>query len=185
MSAPADHPGQPDHPGQSERSPRPDQPTLQVRLPEDPAATEAFGAWLGARLQAGDVLALVGPMGAGKTTLARGLARGLGVDDPDAVASPTYLLVVEHPGLVPLLHADAYLPDKLAGFLADGGLDYLYDRRAASVVEWGDRIRNLLPEHTFWLQIEPSQGRGRRLVLTAPASTLARWGELPKIWQCD
>ncbi len=159
--------------------------TLSIQLPADPAATAAFGAWLGSQLAAGDVLALVGAMGAGKTTLTRGLAKGLGIDDPEAVASPTYLLVVEHPGLVPLLHADAYFPDKLAGFLADGGLDYLHDQRAVTVVEWGDRLRKLLPDSTLWLTFEACPRPGRRLSLQGPASTLARWAELPKIWRGD
>lgn len=159
--------------------------TLRIQLPADPAATEAFGVWLGRQLRAGEVLALVGPMGAGKTTLTRGLAVGLGVDDPAAVASPTYLLVVEHPGPMPLLHADAYFPEKLAGFLADGGLDYLHDQRAVTVVEWGDRLRNLLPDSTLWLRFEQSTEPGRRLVLTGPADRLARWAELPKIWHGD
>ncbi len=159
--------------------------TLRIQLPADPAATEAFGAWLGRQLRAGDVLALVGPMGAGKTTLTRGLAIGLDLDEPAAVASPTYLLVVEHPGRLPLLHADAYFPDKLAGFLADGGLDYLHDQRAVSVVEWGDRLRKLLPEDTLWLTFEACHEPGRRLSLAGPDATLARWDELPKIWRGD
>src|SRR5678815_3573103 len=112
-----------------------------VDLRADPAATERLGEWLGRQLAAGDTLGLVGDLGAGKTTLVRGLARGLGLDDPDAVSSPTYLLVVEHPGQVRLLHADAYLPGKLSGFLADGGLEYLFDPSAVVVVEWADRVR--------------------------------------------
>jgi tRNA threonylcarbamoyladenosine biosynthesis protein TsaE len=122
----------------------------------DAAATEAFGEALGARLSGGAVLALVGPLGAGKTCLVRGLARGLGVDDPDAVASPTYLLVVEHPGAVPLLHMDAYLPGKLQGFLADGGLDYVLGHPGVVAVEWGDRLREALPAHAVWVFLEPA-----------------------------
>ncbi len=141
---------------------------LVVDLPDDPAATERFGAWLGERLQRGAILGLVGELGAGKTTLVRGLARGLRLDDPDAVASPTYLLVVEHPGPTPLLHADAYLPAKLEGFLADGGLDYLLARSAVVVVEWADRIADLLPADTLWIGLATRAAGGRRLTLTGP-----------------
>ncbi len=129
----------------------PDQ-SFNLWLP-DVAATERLGAALGQRLTAGAVLGLVGNLGAGKTSLVRGLARGLGVDDPDAVASPTYLLVIEHPGPLPLLHMDAYLPGKLTGFLADGGLDYLADCRGVMAVEWGDRLRSVLPGHTVWVTL--------------------------------
>lgn len=134
-------------------------PTLD--LPSDPAATERLGEWLGQHLTPGDTLGLIGDLGAGKTTLTRGLARGLRLDDPDAVCSPTYLLVLEHPGPKPLLHADAYLPDKLTAFLDDGGLDYLLDQRAVVVVEWADRVRNFLPAETLWLELTVAPGGGR------------------------
>lgn len=151
-----------------------------VDLPADPAATEAFGQWLGERLRPGDTLALVGGLGAGKTTLVRGLAGGLRVDDPDAVQSPTYLLVVEHPGPVPLLHADAYLPAKLEGFLADGGLEYLFDARAVVAVEWADRVRRLLPARTLWLELALAPGGGRHLRLAcADAAAFAFLADLP------
>jgi len=138
---------------------------VEFSLPADASATERCGQWLGGHLRAGDVVALVGELGAGKTTLVRGLARGLGVDDPDAVSSPTYLLVVEHPGQVPLLHADAYLPDKLRGFLDDGGLDYLLDRRSVSVIEWGNLVQNYLPANTLWVELELAPDGGRRVVV--------------------
>ncbi|MFM1873801.1 MAG: hypothetical protein RL398_3223 [Planctomycetota bacterium] len=156
--------------------------TADVQLAADPAATEACGNWIGRRLSVGDVIALVGEVGAGKTTWTRGLARGLGLDDPDAVASPTYLLVVEHPGPVPLVHADAYLPEKLAGFLADGGLDYLADRRAVTVVEWGDRMRKWLPADALWITFETATTPGRRLRLQTAGDRFPWLRELPKIF---
>ena len=134
---------------------------LRLELPPDPAATEALGERVGAHLRPGDTLALVGEIGAGKTTFARGLGRGLGLDDPDAVASPTYLLVVEHPGKVPLLHADAYLPQKLAGFLEDGGLEYLFQPGAVACVEWADRLPGLVPANALWIELAMGADGGR------------------------
>ncbi|MBX3463502.1 MAG: tRNA (adenosine(37)-N6)-threonylcarbamoyltransferase complex ATPase subunit type 1 TsaE [Planctomycetes bacterium] len=150
-------------------------PVVERTLPADPDATVRFGRWLGQHLRPGDVLALVGGLGAGKTTLVRGVALGLGVDDPDAVCSPTYLLVVEHPGRVRLVHADAYLPDKLRAFLADGGLDYLLDAAAVTVVEWADLVRNHLPESTLWLEIEVARDGGRQLRLRPAVAGRFSW----------
>ena len=120
---------------------------IEVHLP-DAEATSALGRAVGAGgLRAGDCLALLGEVGAGKTTFVRALAVGLGVEDPEAVSSPTYLLAIEHPGDPPLIHVDAYLPEKTRAFLLDGGIDYvLTDARGVLAVEWADRIGDLLPE---------------------------------------
>lgn len=155
---------------------------VRVRLP-DPGATVALGESLGARLRPGDVIGLVGELGAGKTTLARGLARGLKVDDPAAVCSPTYLVVMEHPGPVPFLHADAYLPQKLEGFLRDGGMAYLVERGAVVAVEWADRIPHLLPEEVLWVRLLP-QPDGSRIAEMRCAEPrafpwLVRWPRMP------
>ncbi len=150
-------------------------PEVRRHLP-DPDATEAFGAWLGARLRPGQVLALVGELGAGKTGVSRGVGRGLGLDDPDAVCSPTYLLVIEHPGPLPMLHVDAYLPEKTRGFLADGGLDYLAETRGVVVVEWADRLADMLPEETLWVSLSPgSKGSGRDVVLVDRTNRAFPW----------
>ncbi|MBI5850067.1 MAG: tRNA (adenosine(37)-N6)-threonylcarbamoyltransferase complex ATPase subunit type 1 TsaE [Planctomycetes bacterium] len=140
-----------------------------VDLPDE-AATLALGERLGARLRSGDVLALVGDLGAGKTCLARGVARGLRVADPDAVASPTYLLVVEHDGPLPMIHADAYLPAKLKAFLDDGGAAWLLERGGVVVVEWADKVAALLPERRITVRLAPrSDGRpGRRAEIDGP-----------------
>lgn len=155
----------------------PSEPTVigRVHLPADPAATFALGERLGRHLQPGQTVALVGDLGAGKTTLCRGIGTGLGVDDPQAICSPTYLLVIEHPGPRPLLHADAYLPQKLAGFLAEGGLDYLLDANAVVVVEWADRIADLLPPDALWVHLLPAPDGGRDVTFRQVGGAGYRW----------
>lgn len=137
----------------------------------DAAATEALGEALGARMRPGQALALSGDLGAGKTCLTRGVARGLDVEDPDAVASPTYLLAVEHPGPIPMLHVDAYLPEKTRSFLLDGGVDYLDELAGVAVVEWAERVADLLPAETLRVDLrpDPSGRTGRIASVEGPA----------------
>jgi tRNA threonylcarbamoyladenosine biosynthesis protein TsaE len=141
--------------------------TLRLHL-VDPEATQALGRRLGECLRVGQGLALVGDLGAGKTCLARGVGRGLELDDPDGVCSPTYLLVVEHAGPAPMIHVDAYLPEKTRAFLEDGGLDYLDETPGVIVVEWADRLQDLLPDETLWVTLLPAGGEdgvGREVVI--------------------
>lgn len=159
----------------------------RVWLPDE-EATVAFGKALGARLGRARTVVLVGDLGAGKTCLARGLAQGLGVADPEAVHSPTYLLVVEHPGPVPMLHLDAYLPEKTRAFLEDGGADYLAESGGVVVAEWGDRVADLLPRPMVevLLQPEPRGGVvGREAIVRDPAGVIAGLGELGRGGQGD
>jgi tRNA threonylcarbamoyladenosine biosynthesis protein TsaE len=156
-------------------------PSIEVALP-DAAATDRLGRWLGAHLAAGDAVGLVGDLGAGKTSLVRGMAHGLRLDDPEAISSPTYLLVVDHGGPVRLLHADAYLPAKLQGFLTDGGLEYLFEPAAVAVVEWADRIRNLMPGKTLWVELASDAAGGRRVTLRSAAVGAFPWlANVPKM----
>ncbi len=122
--------------------------------------TEALGRCLGERLAVGQGLALVGELGSGKTCLARGVALGLAVEDPAAVCSPSYLLVVEHPGPRPMLHLDAYFEAKSRGFLLDGGLDYLTEFQGVVVIEWADRLADLVPDESLWVELRPRGGPG-------------------------
>ena len=146
-----------------------------VDLGDDPALTERLGAMVGERLRPGDTVALVGSLGAGKTTFTRGLAKGLEIDDPDAVSSPTYLLVIEHAGSPPLLHADAYLPEKLEGFLEDGGLEYLFDSGKVVVVEWADKIRKQLPDRVLWVELAVISKPGRKVCLRSDDTGAFAW----------
>jgi len=157
--------------------------SCRIDLPNDANRTERLGELVGERLQPGDTVALSGSLGAGKTTFVRGLARGLAVDDPDAVSSPTYLLVIEHDGEIPLLHADAYLPAKLEGFLEDGGLEYLFDATKVVVVEWADRVRKHLPEKVLWVELSVPPELGRKVVLTTETPRDFPWlADLRTIW---
>jgi tRNA threonylcarbamoyladenosine biosynthesis protein TsaE len=135
--------------------------------------TVAFGRRLGAVLQAGDFVALEGPLGAGKTRFVEGLARGLGVDEATPIPSPTYTLVNEHAGRFDLLHADLYRlegRDELEGI---GWSDYLA-RDAILVVEWLSVVGlEVAPADRIEARIEilDEHRRAIRLGATGPRSS--------------
>jgi tRNA threonylcarbamoyladenosine biosynthesis protein TsaE len=113
------------------------------RTTSDESQTHALGVALGQRLRAGDIVELIGELGAGKTRLVRGIAQGAG-HDPDEVSSPTYVLMSEHrtPGATPILHIDAY---RIAGAeeLRDAGYDHAAPG-ALVLIEWADRLEGAL-----------------------------------------
>jgi tRNA threonylcarbamoyladenosine biosynthesis protein TsaE len=105
--------------------------------------TLALGVRLASLLGCGDVVVLSGDLGAGKTVLAKGIAVGLGVTEP--VVSPTFTIVREYEGDVPLQHLDVYRLDHFQEVI-DLGLDELLDGHAVTVVEWGEAVSALLPQ---------------------------------------
>ncbi len=116
----------------------------------DADATRAFGEAIGARCREGDVVALCGPLGAGKTTFVQGFARGLAV--ADRVRSPTFALCHEYAGRHPVLHIDLYrvaAPEEAEdlGFADRVGVD------GVAVVEWADLHPSLIPEHALWVRL--------------------------------
>ncbi|MCC7495252.1 MAG: tRNA (adenosine(37)-N6)-threonylcarbamoyltransferase complex ATPase subunit type 1 TsaE [Fimbriimonadaceae bacterium] len=144
--------------------------TRTLHLPDE-AATVALGRQLGRVAAAGDVIALLGPLGAGKTTLMHGLAAALGVVGP--VPSPTFVLLRQYQGRLALAHADAYrLGDAQEAWSI--GLDELLPGDGVTVVEWADRIASLLPAETLTVTLTP-RPVGRTAELAAPS--LARWLE--------
>jgi tRNA threonylcarbamoyladenosine biosynthesis protein TsaE len=138
--------------------------TLVELVTSSAAETEAAGERLGRRLRRGDLLLLEGPLGAGKTTLVRGLARGIGVDGD--VASPTFQLVRLHRGPIQLAHIDLFRVTS-SPELADLGLEELLDEGAVAV-EWGDRLVGVEADRSGRLQLEILGAERRRLALEGP-----------------
>ena len=111
--------------------------------------TEAVGAAVGSQLRVGDLVVLTGDLGAGKTTFAKGLARALGVTQP--VTSPTFTIVQEYDGRVPVAHVDVYRLDRIQE-LHDLGFEELVEGRV-TVVEWGEAIALVLPRERIDVRI--------------------------------
>jgi len=116
-----------------------------VLISESPEQTFQLGVSIGKILRAGDFVALRGELGAGKTALVQGIAKGMGVPDVYAVVSPTFTLINEYPGQVaPLYHLDVY---RLAGDadLIDTGFDETVSQTGVTVVEWAEKIADFIP----------------------------------------
>jgi len=122
-------------------------------------------------LQPGDVIVLTGELGAGKTTLAQGLARGLGVAGP--VTSPTFTLIQEYQGYCPFYHIDVYRLEGPAAAWELGVEEYFYGQ-GVTVVEWGERLGGLLPPEHLRIDLEYDPAEGRLATLTAKGPRYAR-----------
>jgi tRNA threonylcarbamoyladenosine biosynthesis protein TsaE len=132
--------------------------------------TQALGARLGRRLGSGDVVACIGPLGAGKTCFLQGLARGLGVMTD--VTSPTFILVNQYRGRLPVYHVDAYRTGSLTE-LVDLGLEEMLHGEGVTVVEWADKLLPLLPPRTVTVTIAGLGDEPRQIELAGPAEVLA------------
>ncbi len=128
-------------------------------------ATQRFGRQLGQHAEPGSVVALIGPLGAGKTQLVKGIAAGLGVEDVRKVSSPTFVIAREHPGRLKLYHVDAYRVS--ASELSAIGFDEMCAAEGVVAVEWADRAADLLPEDHLSIMIEPTGETVRRLACRA------------------
>ena len=132
----------------------------------DLAATEAFGRRLGELLFPGAVVALVGQLGAGKTHLTRAVAEGLGVRNPAAVTSPTFVLIQEYAARLPIYHFDAY---RLSGprEFAELGVDEYFRSDGVCLVEWADKVEVTLPTDHLRIAITIEGECRRQFTLTA------------------
>ena len=137
---------------------------LELQLDSEDA-TLALAQSLADALEGGDVVGLEGGLGAGKTTFTRGAVHGLGVDPATAITSPTFALLHQYQGRLPIGHADLYrLGDELE--LEELGLDELLDEGAVLFVEWGRKFPGMAERTALWVDLEIVSDDARRARLT-------------------
>jgi tRNA threonylcarbamoyladenosine biosynthesis protein TsaE len=138
--------------------------SLQLESDSD-EETIALGRRLGNLLKAGDVVALAGELGSGKTWLTKGIGLGLGLGPREIITSPSYTLVNEYTGRVPLYHIDLYRLESLSEALSAGMEEYLCADGVA-VVEWADRWPEMLPEQSVAVKLTILDEQKRRITVS-------------------
>ncbi|MBI3861681.1 MAG: tRNA (adenosine(37)-N6)-threonylcarbamoyltransferase complex ATPase subunit type 1 TsaE [Planctomycetia bacterium] len=129
------------------------------------AETEMLASRLAQSLEPDTVVALVGHLGAGKTRLVRAIAEALGVDR-QAIASPTFVLVHEYAGRLPIYHFDVYRLKNAADFLALGADEY-FTSGGVCLIEWADRVESFLPADHLRIELAATGETTRRIQFTA------------------
>ncbi|MGB9627281.1 MAG: tRNA (adenosine(37)-N6)-threonylcarbamoyltransferase complex ATPase subunit type 1 TsaE [Thermodesulfobacteriota bacterium] len=122
---------------------------LQTR---NASETIRLGKKIGRLLIAGDIVALVGELGVGKTQFIKGLASGIGVKNPRYISSPSFTLINEHQGRIPFYHIDLFRL-KTEEEAEELGLEEYYHGNGVTAIEWADKIPSLLPKELLWTQI--------------------------------
>ena len=128
-----------------------------------PKETIELGRKIGEQLQGGEIIAITGQLGAGKTHLIKGLAKGAGAEDSDTVNSPTFVIVNEYQGRFDIYHIDAYRLESISEFEVLGFDDYCYPNSVV-VIEWADKIESALETINYIrLELEHS-GESTRII---------------------
>jgi tRNA threonylcarbamoyladenosine biosynthesis protein TsaE len=140
-----------------------------VVVSTSPAQTLALGRRLAALIRPGDVILLVGRLGAGKTLFASGVAEGLGVQE--TVTSPTFVLVRSYDGFLPVHHADVYRLGSTAEF---DDLDLLSDDEGVLLIEWGDVVAGAIPADHLVVRLEAQHDESRTVVFSPQGDWAAR-----------
>ena len=124
--------------------------------------TIELGKKIGSLLQKGDIIAMQGTLAAGKTTITKGIAEALGVKD--TITSPTFCLISEYEGKMPLYHMDVYRLDGAEDFANLGTEDMLYGE-GVSIIEWSEKIMEELPKKTIILKLTPHENGTRTITI--------------------
>lgn len=133
--------------------------TFTTKTPEE---TIELGKKIGRLLKKGDIIAMQGTLAAGKTTITKGIAESLEIKD--TITSPTFCLISEYEGKMPLYHMDVYRLDGAEDFAGLGTEDMLYGE-GVSIIEWSEKIMSELPKKTIILKIEPKEDGSREISL--------------------
>jgi tRNA threonylcarbamoyladenosine biosynthesis protein TsaE len=149
--------------------------SFTIDLPEL-SATTAFGQRLGKLLFPGAVIALVGPLGVGKTHLVRAIAEGLDIPDSRVVSSPTFVLIQEYAARLPIYHFDAYRLRSESEFLDLGAHEY-FEGGGVSLVEWADRVAGCLPAAHLSMELRMTGESARRAIVTGHGDRYAALSE--------
>lgn len=139
------------------------QETLLLRFVSGgPEETLKIGKIIGENVKAGDMVALIGELGSGKTLLTQGIAQGIPVSEGYHITSPTFTLINEYPGRINLYHLDVY---RLAGSedLALLGFEDYIDGDGVVVIEWAEKIRDILPEESLFVRLCRLDDRRREI----------------------
>ena len=120
--------------------------------------TIQLGKKIGSLLQPGAIIAMEGNLAAGKTTITKGIAESLGIEE--TITSPTFTLISEYEGKMPLYHMDVYRLDSCEDFINLGVEDLMYGE-GVSIIEWSERVREELPKSTITLRLEVREDGGR------------------------
>lgn len=131
--------------------------TFTTKTPEE---TIALGYKIGLKLKKGDVIAMQGTLAAGKTTITKGIAQALDIND--TITSPTFCLISEYTGKMPLYHMDVYRLEGGEDFINLGTDDMIYGD-GVSIIEWSEKVMEELPKKTIILKITPCDD-GSRLI---------------------
>lgn len=137
------------------------------------AETIALGQKLGTHLEAGDMVALIGELGSGKTWFTKGLARGLGVGPKNVVTSPSFTLVNEYDGDVPFYHIDVYRLGSISEFLS-AGLDEFLHQPGVCAMEWAERWPEILPENRVTVELVILDDQRREITLSGTHSRVRK-----------
>lgn len=134
----------------------------QLIISKSVEETIRAGKHLAGKLKPGDVVALIGNLGAGKTVLTKGIAKGLGVKDVRYVNSPTFVTIKEYRAKIPLYHLDVYRLNSASILDSESYEEYFYGD-GVTVIEWADKIRALLPKRHIEVKLSV-KGRGKRRI---------------------
>jgi tRNA threonylcarbamoyladenosine biosynthesis protein TsaE len=136
--------------------------------------TRRYGARLGRYVEPGSVIALVGELGSGKTCLTQGIAEGLAVPDGYTVTSPTFAIINEYPGRLTLYHVDLYRIIETSE-LEETGLEEMLTGDGVTVIEWADKLPEVLPPQRLDAHISVVDETTREICLTAYGQDVINW----------
>ena len=159
-------------------------PSLQLTL-KNVGDTDLLGRWLGQQARVKDVILLSGDLAAGKTTMTQSIARGLEVQENQYVTSPSFALLHEYPGRIPLYHMDCYRLSGEDDIEGAGLIDYI-GGPGLTVIEWPDRLGSLCPEQHLDIQLTTVDESKRTCwIMFHGSSWESRFKQLKIWWQHD